>query len=197
MDTQNDECVSTFHSELKGSDFLTIHPPPHVEFISNAEKIDWCNPTLQFINQSSNYDQALWKFGDENYSNEVSPWHTFTEVENKHIHLYVDNEEGCQDSMSYTIGVSSEIPIYAPNAFTPEKDGINETFRPKTECLKDFEMWIYDQWGGLVFYSNDLTKGWDGTYKNKACQIGLYGWKIKYHGGSANQILTGNVSLLR
>lgn len=179
------------------SDFITIHPSPHAEFISNPEKIDWCNPTLQFINQSSNYDQALWKFGDENYSTEVSPWHTFTEVESQHIHLYVENEEGCQDSVSYTIGVSSEIPLYAPNAFTPEKDGINETFRPKAECLKDFEMWIYDQWGGLVFYSNDLTKGWDGTYKNKACQIGVYGWKIKYHGGSANQILTGNVTLLR
>lgn len=42
-----------------------------------------------------------------------------------------------------------------------------------------------------------VTNGWDGTYKNKACQIGVYGWKIKYHGGSANQILTGNVTLFR
>ena len=45
--------------------------------------------------------------------------------------------------------------------------------------IKIFEMTIYNRWGELIFTSNDLDFGWDGTYDGKECQDGTYVWKIK------------------
>lgn len=179
------------------NDYITINPSPIASFSTDPLTIDWCNPLLQFINHSTNYDRLIWDFGDGNNSEITNPYHLYNEVSSKHISLYVENDFGCNDSTAYTIFPNNEISVYVPNAFTPEKDGVNEDFKAYSSCLKEFEMWIYSRWGELVFYTNSLEDGWDGTFMNKECQTGVYTWKIKYHGGKANQVQTGSVTLLR
>jgi gliding motility-associated-like protein len=42
-------------------------------------------------------------------------------------------------------------------------------------------MWIYDRWGSLIFYTNDIKKGWDGKVQGKSIEVqqDVYVWKVK------------------
>jgi len=71
--------------------------------------------------------------------------------------------------------------MFIPNAFTPTNDAINEVFKPVYDCETEFyEFMIFDRWGELIFETNDINKGWDGFYKGRICQIGVYVWKLRY-----------------
>ena len=72
-----------------------------------------------------------------------------------------------------------------PNSFTPNGDKLNDYFPWDPCCVKgenfsDFEIFIYNKWGNLVFYSKDKLNTWDGSVDNKAeiC-TGNYSYIIK------------------
>ena len=68
--------------------------------------------------------------------------------------------------------------IHVPNAFTPQ--GKNPIFLPKGVNLAEFEMKIYNRWSHLLFTSDDIHKGWDGTHHNKDCPPNTYVYLINY-----------------
>jgi gliding motility-associated-like protein len=55
--------------------------------------------------------------------------------------------------------------FYIPNTFTPNDDGINETFTGTGIGIKAYKMWIYDRWGEKLYYTEDINKGWDASVK--------------------------------
>jgi gliding motility-associated-like protein len=80
--------------------------------------------------------------------------------------------------------VNEYIPweIFTPNAFTPNGDGNNDEFRPLGENLElqNFEMYIYDRWGGLVFETTDYSTPWTGRAwkSSQKCPGGVYTWLV-------------------
>ena len=88
--------------------------------------------------------------------------------------------EACYKSDSITIYVSEVICgppyIYLPNAFTPNTDNTNDLLIVRGSYItdKEFVFRIFDRWGNLVFESFDPTVGWDGTYKGKPCDPGVF-----------------------
>ena len=82
-------------------------------------------------------------------------------------------------SMSNETTVTPNMAIYVPNSFTPNGDGINETFGAYSEGVKDFTLQVYDRWGAMIFESNDISKRWDGMYKGQIAQQGSYVYKIQ------------------
>jgi gliding motility-associated-like protein len=103
------------------------------------------------------------------------------------------------ESHSNVICVSSPpIFIFAPNAFTPNKDELNNTFKPVGENILSFNMQIYDRWGTKLFETNNINKGWDGTYKNQPCPMDAYYFFITATGtGDQVKNLKGTVVLVR
>lgn len=69
--------------------------------------------------------------------------------------------------------------IYAPNAFTPNGDGVNDTWMVYGTAIVSVRLIIYNQWGGEVFVSTDLSKGWDGTYHGQKSPAGLYSYMLE------------------
>ncbi|MBN9296662.1 MAG: gliding motility-associated C-terminal domain-containing protein [Filimonas sp.] len=69
--------------------------------------------------------------------------------------------------------------IYIPNAFTPNNDGKNDIFLVYGNSIASVEMYIFNQWGQLIFQSNDAGKGWDGTYSGKLQPVGVYVYIVK------------------
>ena len=59
----------------------------------------------------------------------------------------------------------NEEDIYIPNAFTPDKNGHNDVLYVRSRGITSLYFTIYNRWGEKVFETNDITKGWDGTYK--------------------------------
>lgn len=106
------------------------------------------------------------------------------------------------DNCSYTDYIilvdDCEYPIYIPNAFTPNNDEVNPIFYAYSLYIVEFSMEIFNRWGESIFISNDISKGWNGKYKNTDCQQGVYSYKVHYKltNGEEN-ILYGQVNLLR
>jgi gliding motility-associated-like protein len=93
-------------------------------------------------------------------------------------------------------------PLFIPNSFTPNADGLNDVFSPagNYDNIIDFYMAIYNRWGQLVFETRDKTKGWDGIINQETVQLGVYIYKIDYRSycspdKTLNQI--GHVVVLR
>ena len=78
-------------------------------------------------------------------------------------------------SESNTIEVNPNLYLYIPNAFTPNEDGLNDSFGALGYGVKDYHLIIYNRWGQLVFNSIDPNFEWDGNTENgKVCKPGAY-----------------------
>ncbi len=86
-----------------------------------------------------------------------------------------------------------------PNAFTPNNDGLNDTFSPITHCpLKTYEFWIYNRLGNLVFYTKDIKNEWKGTFLDAELASDVYAWRINATSQNGKVIRqSGEVLLLR
>lgn len=71
--------------------------------------------------------------------------------------------------------------LLIPNAFTPNRDGLNDLFKPSLDfSIKQYRMNIYNRWGGLVFTSNNMRHGWDGMVNRMEQPAGVYIWQVNY-----------------
>ena len=102
-------------------------------------------------------------------------------------------------SISNTVSVEKPYALYAPNAFSPDSDGINDFFKISGQGILDFQIEIYNRWGQMVYKSDDLSKGWNGTFKGENLPTGSYIYKIKTikNGNGEELVKTGTVALVR
>lgn len=92
-----------------------------------------------------------------------------------------------------------ECRLFIPNAFSPNDDDINSWFAPVSNCIfKVYELWIYNRWGQLVFYSDQPMEQWDGKFQGSAEQ-GIYAYRFAYrHDTSPRLLMTqGYVLVIR
>jgi len=106
------------------------------------------------------------------------------------------------DSAIYSVSNISEIipdmTLYIPNAFTPNGDGLNDTFGGVGVGIIEYSMAIYNRWGNLLFTSKDVNSKWDGTFMNSPVQQDVYTYQIAAKGEHTALIVkTGAVVVLR
>lgn len=114
--------------------------------------------------------------------------------------LTVSDDHGC--SATENISVSTKqclFGIYFPNIFSPNKDGINEIFRPLVfGNLSQYHFQIFNRWGQLVFESSDYAKGWNGTLGGTEQPVGVYAWISRYQfEGEMEKKESGTLLLIR
>lgn len=102
-------------------------------------------------------------------------------AQNYRVTAYKKNQPSVFSVSNYARVTPSAI-LYIPNAFTPNGDGINETFTPKGDGIQTFKMLIYNRWGELLYETDDLQKGWDGTYQGVLSQQDVYIYKVSARG---------------
>lgn len=105
-----------------------------------------------------------------------------SETENKYRVTAYQKGKNRIVSVSNEVTTTPTAVLYIPNAFTPNGDGLNETFGPKGEGITEFNMQIFDRWGILIFESNDLTVQWDGYIQQDKAPVGVYVYKISAKG---------------
>ena len=70
--------------------------------------------------------------------------------------------------------------LYTPDIFTPDNNGINESWKPSScSRYKSYLLQVYDRCGERVFTTSDLNEGWDGNFKGKKAMEGMYVYLIK------------------
>jgi len=89
--------------------------------------------------------------------------------------------------------------INIPNAFSPNGDGNNDVLNVLGHGIEKIDFKIYNRWGMLVFHSNDINLGWDGSYqgKNQETEVYVYILVVKLKNSSELVKKHGNVTLLR
>lgn len=88
----------------------------------------------------------------------------------------VTGEAGCYGEDDITVRVFSGGPqLFIPTAFTPNADGRNDVLRPVAVGITQLVYFsIFNRWGQQIFYTNELNKGWDGTFKGEPQPAGTY-----------------------
>lgn len=95
--------------------------------------------------------------------------------------IRVEATDGTRLSQSNTVCVERQADMWLPTAFTPNGDGLNDTFGPvvKSAQIVDFEFIVYDRYGGRVFVSSSPDNRWDGTHSGKQVAEGGYLYYLK------------------
>ncbi len=110
------------------------------------------------------------------------------------------DEFGCLASASVNIGLLYQKSVLIPNAFSPNGDGENDIFRLAGFNIQTVDLYIYDRWGGQKFQmiGETLDKGWDGTFKGKDAELGVYVYyaEVTFTDGS-EEFFKGNVTLIK
>lgn len=113
-----------------------------------------------------------------------------------YIIRYID-ECGNESFESGETCIPLEGLLRTPNAFSPNGDGVNDTFNIGNGVFTNFQLLIFNKWGGLVYKGNDPTNGWDGNIGNQEAPTGTYLFKISYLKNGLELISTGTVTLIR
>lgn len=105
-------------------------------------------------------------------------------------------------SFSNTVCQVIEPLIFIPNSFTPNDDLLNDVFLPQVSLFEQtsYDLSIFDRWEHLIFQSNSLEKGWDGSIRstgNKAVP-GTYVYLLTIKDGNGIEIKKrGHVNVLK
>jgi gliding motility-associated-like protein len=127
--------------------------------------------------------------------------YSFREVD-KPENLIVRAFNTCSsDQKKFTVSFA-ECPceVFIPSAFTPNNDGKNDFFKPLTSCVaKEYQFKIFNRYGNVVFYTKDVSKGWDGTYKGLIAGTAVYVWTLQYKNPNSGELIRkkGTVTVIR
>jgi gliding motility-associated-like protein len=183
-------------------DSVILPSPIQAEFFMSQQPASILTPTVYFTDHSMNASNWEWNFGNSepSLSFNQNPDFTFSEIGEYNVQLIASDSIGCRDTVTHKVLISPDFAFYIPNAFTPDGDGINETFLPKGTGISfnDYTLDIYDRLGEKVFSSNNLSEGWDGKVHGAHSESGVYTYVINardYLNRGHN--FTGNITLLR
>ncbi|WP_316801046.1 putative Ig domain-containing protein [Pedobacter frigidisoli] len=118
------------------------------------------------------------------------------------IIVRVKGQLDCQTSTSAAVTGKATNPfgneVYIPNAFTPNNDGKNDTFMIYGTTIASAKMTIYTQWGQLIYQTDNMNAGWDGTFKGVNQPIGVYVYivDVTFKDGTTT-MRKGTVTLIR
>lgn len=159
------------------------------------------NFEVQFFNEALGASLFDWEFGDDlGFSEEENPTYIYNEEGVYTVTQFVTNEFGCIDSLSQPVNVTfpGAVPPTTPDAFSPNDDGVNDIFYVRGGPFTKMNLKIYDGWGELIYDSDDLEGGWDGSYKGQKVQMGVYIYIVDAIGINGNVYkVQGNVTVIK
>jgi gliding motility-associated-like protein len=168
---------------------VIVFPGPDADFSFSPGSPVNLTDAITFTDQTTGSPvQWWWDFGDNDTSILQNPDHHYPDIGTYTITLIAVNQNGCPDTIRKPLEIL-QYAFFIPNAFTPGTDGKNDFFFGKGVGIVEYELYIFDRWGNLIFYCNikDLPQSppcmWDGKVEagtsNEQVQQDVYVWKVK------------------
>lgn len=171
--TSDSGCVSS----LSKNNYITVYPNPNALFTVEPETTSIVNSSISVTDLSTGTDLWNWNFGDGSTEFALSAAEGITPSPYAYadtgmftITLVTSTQYGCMDTSYQTVIIEPDFVFYIPAAFSPNGDGINDSFTGKGVFIAEYEMMIFDRWGNLVYTTKDINQPWDGK-ANKGDEI--------------------------
>jgi len=146
---------------LTQPNLIEVQSIPEAGFFITPTQVDILNPNIVFESLATGNVSCFYNFGDGGSASECSGEYTFNDGGIFTMVQTVINEAGCVNSATGQVAVSGSV-FYAPNAFTPNHDGINDVWLPVALGVTEYQLSIFNRWGELIWQSFDPTEPWMG-----------------------------------
>lgn len=172
---------------------VEVHIHNNPPLIEVEQDVDFCDNRYTTLTLKTTGVSYAWDSGKPNDPN------LYVTHYGKY-HVWAKDEYECMNDTTIVIEICP-CNLYTVNAFSPNGDGINDTYKPKGNGdVVNMIMTIYDRWGVRVYRHEGLDVEWDGTFNGKECQAGVYYGVIEYQcqdHGDDYFIKSTSVTLLR
>ncbi len=176
-------CVNS----ITKADYIEVYPKPKASFSVSPTSFVQNTEVVQLHDSSIIATLINWDY-DVNYSPvsiDQFRYKTLNYIDSGKytITQYVESKYGCKDTAYHTIVIKPSYNLFIPNAFTPNDDGMNDSFLPKYFGMKKVDLMIFNRWGELIARVDETNKhGWNGTddRTQEKCKTDVYIWKVKY-----------------
>lgn len=122
---------------------------------------------------------------------------TATPLETTTYYIKISDSLGCFSYDTVTVTIEY-FPFFLPNGFSPNNDGNNDVLYVRGTGIQSIYLQIFDRYGNLMFATTDQNEGWDGTYKNKPVNTGVYIYNVQvFYKDGRTESKNGNVTLFR
>lgn len=170
--------IDTFYN------LINVKPLPIADFTFSSNPATIFNTAIQLQDRSTD-DVVQWDWSspgsNPSYSTSKNPAFTWPEgvIANYPVTLIVTTEYGCSDTITFMMQIVQDVVFYAPNTFTPDGDDYNQSWEIFVEGIDvfQFELFIFNRWGEIIWESHNCKEKWDGTYNGEIVQAGTYVWK--------------------
>jgi gliding motility-associated-like protein len=190
---ENGGCVDTYTGKP-----IEVWQKPIAGF--TIDRLD--TDSFTFTNTSLYASKYIWFMGNDSFSfAQHIPDYSYHHEGTYQVSLFAITDKGCKDTARQTVVVQPSRSIWVPNAFTPNGDQLNDVFKVEAEAAISFDLTIYNRWGEIIFHTNDIKQGWDGTFRGRPCQEEAYLYQFsivtQLDGRTAKHSYKGIVGLIR
>lgn len=187
-----EEGALSVYAQIQSSKLATKTKAAQIEVLSvPTASIDWqkvntANELIPYVrfraNQLGATSQANWNFGNSQNNTAVGEEvkHYYSSKGGYDVQLKVTNENGCVDSTQQMVVISESFNLLAPTSFSPNGDGLNDSWMPVTLTHPEYEftLEILDKNNNLVFSTSDAYQPWDGTVNGSMVERGdIFFWR--------------------
>lgn len=179
---------------------VLVYDYPSIQIDSSIRAILGSTITLN-VSSNSNPDFDWFPSTDLSCNNCPNP--SWVVSQNQTFYVTATNSFGCPVLDSIHVRFISDCTpdlVFVPNAFTPDSDGHNDVLYAQSGIVQEIENFqIFNRWGALVFETDDLSEGWDGSFKGKVVPPDVFGYFLIFKcPNTGEEILKkGNITILR
>jgi gliding motility-associated-like protein len=208
--TATDLCQGTYHVTVTDNNGCSINGVVNVIYSDSIPVVDVsADDSTLFYGQSTvlhatpNSAGATYSWTPQNSLNNAAIANPTASPTDTTVYTVIfTDQNGCSNTDSIEIQIRpvtcEEPEIFIPNAFSPNHDNQNEVLYVRGNTISTMELKVFDRWGELVFSSNDPKSGWDGTYKGKAADPGVFVYYLKVVCYNKEEFFKkGNITLIR
>jgi gliding motility-associated-like protein len=181
----DDGCLGRFITNLLVTEPEVSFPEEIGYICKTLEEFYLAEPTLD------KFTELLWNTGDTS--------ETLLIVEPGNYSLTAFDEFGCEQQDEFLVLETCPAIVYIPNAFTPNNDGVNDTFKPiiSGAIILNYQISIFDRWGNLVFSSNNPEESWNGENAPSGVYSGYIDFDYSLRGVLQNERKNFTLNLLK
>jgi gliding motility-associated-like protein len=171
--------------EYKNDFLFDVLPAPALDIGGDTTFVEPYIPIV--LNAGFGLEEYVWNTGSINHQITVSDTGLYW--------VEVSDSQCCKNNDTTLV---EHVSVFVPNAFTPNSDGVNDKVYVRGTFFDEVNLKIFNRAGEMLFQTNDQNTGWDGTFKGKAQDMGVYIYYLFGILKNGDKIeRKGNITLIR